>query len=219
MSPDSKFTRQMAGLEYVVGASSKCARLVKSKLVVVRYTSGSFSHWCQIDSCAPRHQWELYRGILHHTLVAFARQHFLDNYHYQEVNTTLQHVRVVLGYPILTRHTHEYHANRQFHAENQVCLTRFTTITIQWHLGMLMQPISHLSINATTNLPKYTLNKIMHTIHRQNINPANHPASQAERIWIIKWYLIPGCNNLFPRCIYRIHCHIAKQHGRSVLPN
>ena len=39
-------------------------------------------------------------------------------------------------------------------SKNQVCLTRFTTITIHWHLGMFLQPISAVSINAITNVPK-----------------------------------------------------------------
>ena len=211
MSPDSKFTRQMAGLEYVVGASSKGARLVKSKLVVVRYTSGSFSHWCQIASCVPRHQWVLYIGILHHTLVAFARQHFW-------ITTTTKKLTLhftMFGLSLGTQYWPGIHIN------TMPTGSFMQKIKFVWPdlLQLPSNDIYVLSINATTNLPKYTLNKIVHTIHRQNINPANHPASQADRIWIIKWYLIPGCNNLFPRCIYRIHCHIAKQHGRSVLPN
>ena len=78
-------------------------------------------------------------------------------------------------YPVLTWHA-QNHTNRQHHAKIQVCVTRFTTITIQWHLDMLVQTISPISINVVTNLPKYTLNKIVHTIHRATINPANHPA-------------------------------------------
>ena len=65
--------------------------------------------------------------------------------------------------------------------KNQVCLTRFTTINIQWHIGMLMQPISPISINVITNLPKYILNTIVHAIHRITINPANHPAFRPHR--------------------------------------
>ena len=57
--------------------------------------------------------------------------------------------------------------------KNHVCLTRFTTLAIQWHSGMPMQPISPISINVIANLPKYTLNKIVHTIHRKTINSAN----------------------------------------------
>ena len=49
---------------------------------------------------------------------------------------------------------------------NQVCWTRFTTITIQWHSGMFMYPISSILLNVITNLPKYTLNKIVHTIYK-----------------------------------------------------
>ena len=40
---------------------------------------------------------ELYRGILRNTLVTYARQHFGDNYHYQDDNATLHHTRVVLN--------------------------------------------------------------------------------------------------------------------------
>ena len=41
---------------------------------------------------------------------------------------------------------------------------------------MLMQPISPISINVITNLPKYTLNKMVNTIHRKPINPVDHRA-------------------------------------------
>ena len=57
--------------------------------------------------------------------------------------------------------------------KKHVCLIRFTTLAIQWHSGMPMQPISPISINVIANLPKYTLNKIVHTIHRKTINSAN----------------------------------------------
>ena len=40
---------------------------------------------------------ELYRGTLRNTLVTYARQHFGDNYHYQDDNATLHHTRVVLN--------------------------------------------------------------------------------------------------------------------------
>ena len=39
-----------------------------------------------------------------------------------------------------------------------------------------MWPISTISINAITNLLKYTLNKIIHTIYRKIINSASQPA-------------------------------------------
>ena len=71
--------------------------------------------------------------------------------------------------------------------KNQVRLTTFTIITIQWHLGMIMQPISPISINVITNLPKRTLNNIVHTIQRKTINPPTILilTSQTDRIWII----------------------------------
>ena len=60
---------------------------------------------------------------------------------------------------------------------------RFTTNTIQWLLGMLMQPISPISLNVITNLPKYMLNKT----HRKNMNPAKQSALRSHNltIWII----------------------------------
>ena len=39
---------------------------------------------------------------------------------------------------------------------------------------MLVQPISSISKNVITNLPKYTLNKIVLTVHRKTINPVNN---------------------------------------------
>ena len=41
---------------------------------------------------------ELYRGILWNTLVPFARQHFGDNYRYQDDNATPHRARVVLDF-------------------------------------------------------------------------------------------------------------------------
>ena len=40
---------------------------------------------------------------------------------------------------------------------NQVCLTRITIITIQWHVSMPRQPTYPIQINVITNIPKYTL--------------------------------------------------------------
>ena len=97
------------------------------------------------------------------------------------------------------------HTNRQHRAKIQVCLIRFITNTIQWPLGMLIHPISPISINVMTNLPKYTLNKTVHTIHRKNINPANQPSfrprKQTEYEKSPKKYLIPGCNNLVSKSV------------------
>ena len=69
-------------------------------------------------------------------------------------------------YPILTWHI-QNHTNGQHHTKKPPCLPRFARITIQWHLAMFMQPISPISINVITNIPKYTLNKIVHEIHRK----------------------------------------------------
>ena len=44
-----------------------------------------------------------------------------------------------------------------------------------------MQPFSPISINVITNLPKYTLNKIVHLIYRKNINSANQPAFRTHK--------------------------------------
>ena len=92
------------------------------------------------------------------------------------------------------------HTNRQHHANNQVNSTRFTTITIQWHLGMLMQPIS---INVIANLPKYALNKVMCTIHRTTIKAGNQPTfrthKQIEYEWSPKGTSFQGVTTFFPR--------------------
>ena len=190
---------------------------------------------------------ELYRGILRNTLVPFARQHFGDNYRYQDDNATPHCAWVVLDFlqqgnvtdwSILQDHqtATPYICNElgraitsmdnppqnlgelcqalldkwaEYPAEclqclvaslprhlvviitarggntrywpgihkttptgsimqKKVCLTRFITISIQWHLGMLMQPFSPISINVMTNLPKYTLNKIVHAVHKEH---------------------------------------------------
>ena len=98
--------------------------------------------------------------------------------------------------------------NRQHRAKNQVCLTRFTTITIHLHLGMHMPPSSPISVNVITNLPKCTLNKIVHIIHRKPIKPANQPAfrpqKQIECESSPKRYLIPGCNNHFYKSVFAL---------------
>ena len=85
----------MAALGYVVNlvsASIKGARLIGFGLHL-----GSFSQWCQIASCAPDKYLtsEHYRGILPSTLVPSARQHFGDNYRYQDNNATPHRARVV----------------------------------------------------------------------------------------------------------------------------
>ena len=94
-SPDSNFIRQMAGLGlivYLVTASSKCARLIGSVHVWGAFHSGAkpplvFPNRCLIG--------ELYRGILQNNLL-FERQHFGDNYRYQDNNATPHCSRLVL---------------------------------------------------------------------------------------------------------------------------
>ena len=81
----------------LVSASSKGGSLEGSKLVVVCYTSGGFSRWFQIASCAPRqvsHQWD----ILQNAFVPFARQHFGDNYRCQDDNATSHCAQVVCDF-------------------------------------------------------------------------------------------------------------------------
>ena len=77
MSRDSNFTRYMAGLGYavyLVSASGQGARLIGSKLVVVRSTYGEPFCW------------------------PFARHYFRDNYRYQDDNATPHPARVVLDF-------------------------------------------------------------------------------------------------------------------------
>ena len=84
-------------LVYLMNASSKGARLIGSKLVVARYTSGEL--FTVVPNCLvlPDRYLTggLYRGILRNTLVSFARQHFGNNYCYQDDNTTPLRARVV----------------------------------------------------------------------------------------------------------------------------
>ena len=80
--------------------SSKGARLIGSKLVVVRYTFGDLSS----DAKSPlvlsdRHlNGELYRSILWNTLVPFGRKYFEENYGYRDGNATPHHARVDLDF-------------------------------------------------------------------------------------------------------------------------
>ena len=60
--------------------------------------------------------------------------------------------------------------------QNQVCLTRFTPITTQWHLAMLMQSVSPISKNDYHKYSKMHIKQIVHTIHRKPIHPAKQPA-------------------------------------------
>ena len=79
------------------------------------------------------------------------------------------------AYQIVTWHT-QNHTNNQHHAKISSLFDQIYHNYIQWYLGMPMQRISPISINVIANLPKYTLNKIVHTIHRKTINPDNQPA-------------------------------------------
>ena len=94
----------MAGLRYavyLVSASGQGARLIGSKLVVVRSTYGELSTiapnpllWSLTDISPVCSIW----GILQNTLVSFARHYFGDNYRYQDDNTTPHRARVVLDF-------------------------------------------------------------------------------------------------------------------------
>ena len=94
----------MAGLGYavyLVSASGQGARLVGSKLVVVRSTYG------ELSTIAPNPPLVLpdgyltgvlYRGIVQNTLVPFVRHYFGDNYRYQDDNAPPHRSRVVLDF-------------------------------------------------------------------------------------------------------------------------
>ena len=95
MSRDSNFTREMADLGYavyLVSAPGQGAKLIGSKLVVVRST---YPPLVLPDGYLTG---VLYRGILQKTLVPFARHHFGDNYRYQDNNATPHRARVVLDF-------------------------------------------------------------------------------------------------------------------------
>ena len=75
----------MAGLGYavyLVSASGQGARLIGSKLVVVRSTYGELSTI----------------ATLQNSFVPFARHYFGDNYDYQDDNATPHRARVVLDF-------------------------------------------------------------------------------------------------------------------------
>ena len=79
----------MAGLGYavyLVSASGQGARLIGSKLVVVRSTYGELSTIAPNPLVLPDGYLTgvLYRGILQNTLVPCARHYFGDNYRYQD---------------------------------------------------------------------------------------------------------------------------------------
>ena len=59
------------------------------------FHSGAKSHFVLPDRYLTS---EHYMGILRNTLVPFARQHFEDNYHYQDDNATPHHARLVLDF-------------------------------------------------------------------------------------------------------------------------
>ena len=92
----------MAGLGYavyLVSASGQGARLIGSKLVVVRSTYGEHNS-TKSPFVLPDdyHTGVLYRGILQNTLVPFARHYFGDNYRYQDDSATPHRARVVLDF-------------------------------------------------------------------------------------------------------------------------
>ena len=94
----------MAGLgyaDYLVSASGQGARLIESKLVVVRSTYGELSTIAPnplLCSLTVISDGVLYRGILQNTLVPFARHYFGENYRYQDDNATPYGARVVLDF-------------------------------------------------------------------------------------------------------------------------
>ena len=84
-----------------MNASGQGARLIGSKLVVVRSTYGELSTiapnplLCSLTDISPVCSiW----GILQNTLVPFARHYFGDNYRYQYDNATPHRARVVLDF-------------------------------------------------------------------------------------------------------------------------
>ena len=73
-------------------------------------------------------------------------------------------------YPILTWHT-QNETTRQRHEKNHLCSTNFTTIILQWHLGMHIRPITHSIIKCRQN---NRIKKKGHQIHRKHyITPDN----------------------------------------------
>ena len=93
----------MAGLGYAVylmSASGQGARLIGSKLVVVRSKYGELSTiapnplLCSLTDISP----VCSRGILQNTLVPFDRNYFGDNYRYQDDNATPHRARIVLDF-------------------------------------------------------------------------------------------------------------------------
>ena len=94
----------MAGLGYavyLVSASGQGARLIGSKLVVVRSTYGELTTiapnplLCSLTDISPVCS---IGGILQNTLVPFARHYFGDNYRFQDDNATPHRARVVLDF-------------------------------------------------------------------------------------------------------------------------
>ena len=132
---------------------------------------------------------ELYSGILQNTLLLFARQHLGYNFCYQGNIATPHHAWVVLDFlqqghitnmkqparspecnPIEHIWDELGHAISSMattpHNPDELCqalLDKKAKIPLECLqcLGLLMQPISPKSINVITNLPKYTLKKIV----------------------------------------------------------
>ena len=94
----------MAGLGYavyLVSASGQAAKLIGSKLVVVRSTYGELSTTapnpllCSLTDISPVNS---IGAFCKNTLVSFARHYFGDNYRYQDDNATPHRARVVLDF-------------------------------------------------------------------------------------------------------------------------
>ena len=94
----------MAGLGYavyLVSASGQGARLIGSKLVVVRSTYGELSTIAPNPLLCSLTDIPLVcsiGAILQYTLVPFARHYFGNNYRYQDDNATPHRARVVLDF-------------------------------------------------------------------------------------------------------------------------
>ena len=91
----------MAGLGYavyLVSGSGQGARLIGSKLVVVRSTYGELSTIAPNPLLCPLTDISPVWSILQNTLVPFARHYFGDNYRYQGDNATPHRARVVIDF-------------------------------------------------------------------------------------------------------------------------
>ena len=100
-SSDSNFTRQLAGLGCV---SERFQQRCQAYMVQAGggsvHIRGAFHSGAQLPLMLSDIYLTavLYRGILRNSLVSFAKQHFGDNYRYQDDNTTPHHARVVFDF-------------------------------------------------------------------------------------------------------------------------